>query len=61
MKTYKHISITLFCLLLIGIKCIRVPFRDAYGFGGGIHCMTSDLRRHGDRVNYFPNLDNGGL
>ncbi|XP_052094840.1 glycine amidinotransferase, mitochondrial-like [Mytilus californianus] len=41
----------------LGIKCIRVPFRDVYGFGGGIHCVTSDIRRRGDRKSYFPNFD----
>lgn len=40
----------------MGIKCIRVPFRDVYSFGGGIHCATLDVRRLGERMDYFPNL-----
>ncbi|XP_076100969.1 glycine amidinotransferase, mitochondrial-like [Mytilus galloprovincialis] len=41
----------------LGIKCIRVPYRDSYRFGGTIHCQTLDVRRNGERYNYFPNID----
>ncbi|VDH95463.1 glycine amidinotransferase [Mytilus galloprovincialis] len=41
----------------LGIKCIRVPYRDSYRFGGSIHCQTSDVRRIGECHNYFPNMD----
>ena len=37
----------------IGLKCIKVPFRNAYSFGGGIHCYTSDIRRRGELQSYF--------
>ncbi|XP_076085935.1 glycine amidinotransferase, mitochondrial-like [Mytilus galloprovincialis] len=41
----------------LGIKCIRVPYRDSYRFGGSIHCQTSDVRRIGECHSYFPNMD----
>ncbi|VDI69888.1 glycine amidinotransferase [Mytilus galloprovincialis] len=41
----------------LGIKCIRVPYRDCYRFGGGLHCHTLDVRRRGECYNYFPNMD----
>ncbi|VDI71478.1 glycine amidinotransferase [Mytilus galloprovincialis] len=41
----------------LGIKCIRVPYRDSYIFGGSIHCQTLDVRRNGKRYNYSPNID----
>lgn len=37
----------------IGIQCIKVPFRNAYSFGGGIHCYTCDIRRAGGLQSYF--------
>lgn len=40
----------------LGIKCVRVPYRDAYEFGGGVHCATGDIRRRGECLDYFPNL-----
>lgn len=42
----------------LGIKCVRVPFRDVYEFGGSFHCTTADIRRKGERQDYFPNLSN---
>jgi len=36
-------------------KVIPVPFRDAYAFGGGLHCATADVYREGVCENYFPN------
>ncbi|CAC5406184.1 GATM [Mytilus coruscus] len=41
----------------LSIKCIRVPYRDSYRFGGSIYCQTSDVRRNGECYNYFPNMD----
>ena len=29
--------------------------RDAYAFGGGLHCCTADVYRDGDCEDYFPN------
>ncbi|VDI07567.1 Hypothetical predicted protein, partial [Mytilus galloprovincialis] len=55
-----HTEIRTDCLLFMyisGIKCIRVPYRDSYRFGGSIHCQTSDVRRIGECHNYFPNMD----
>lgn len=38
----------------IGMKCIPVPYKKNYIFGGGLHCTTLDLKRE----NQFP-LDYG--
>ena len=38
-----------------GMNVIDVPFRDAYAFGGGLHCSSADVRRAGVREDYFPN------
>lgn len=37
-----------------GFEVIPVPFRDAYAFGGGLHCATADIYREGDCEDYFP-------
>ena len=37
----------------IGLECIKVPFRNCYAFGGGIHCFTCDIRRRGELESYF--------
>jgi glycine amidinotransferase len=37
-----------------GMEVIPVPFRDAYPFGGGLHCSTADVYREGDCEDYFP-------
>ena len=47
-------------LVLTGteIKSIRagkVDLRDAYAFGGGLHCCTADVYREGKLEDYFPN------
>jgi len=39
----------------LGFEVIPVPFRDAYGFGGGLHCSTTDVYREGNCEDYFPN------
>ena len=39
----------------LGFEVISVPFRDAYPFGGGLHCATTDIYREGDLCDYFPN------
>ncbi len=39
----------------LGFEVIPVPFRDAYPFGGGLHCATYDVYREGDCEDYFPN------
>ena len=38
-----------------GFEVIPVPFRDAYPFGGGLHCCTADVYREGTLEDYFPN------
>lgn len=39
----------------LGFNVIPVPFRDAYPFGGGLHCATADVYREGACLDYFPN------
>ena len=39
----------------LGFEVIPVPFRDAYAFGGGLHCSTADVLREGSCEDYFPN------
>lgn len=39
----------------LGFEVIPVPFRDAYAFGGGLHCSTADVWRDGTCEDYFPN------
>ena len=38
----------------LGMEVIPVPFRDAYPFGGGLHCATADVRRVGSCEDLFP-------
>ena len=38
----------------LGFEVIPVPFRDAYPFGGGLHCATADIYREGTCEDYFP-------
>ena len=34
---------------------VEVDLRDAYAFGGGLHCCTADVYREGVCEDYFPN------
>lgn len=38
----------------LGLEVVPVPFRDAYAFGGGLHCATTDVYREGNCEDYFP-------
>jgi glycine amidinotransferase len=38
----------------LGFEVVPVPFRDAYAFGGGVHCATADVYREGACEDYFP-------
>ena len=38
----------------LGFEVVPVPFRDAYAFGGGLHCATADVYREGSCEDYFP-------
>ena len=38
-----------------GEEVIPVDLRDAYAFGGGLHCCTADVHREGKLKDYFPN------
>ncbi|MDC3131330.1 serine/threonine protein kinase [Pelagibacteraceae bacterium] len=38
-----------------GMEVIPIPFRDAYAFGGSLHCATTDVYRDGECEDYFPN------
>jgi glycine amidinotransferase len=37
----------------LGFEVIPIPFRNAYSFGGSIHCATADVHREGTCVDYF--------
>ena len=39
----------------LGMEVLPIDFRDAYPFGGGIHCATGDVYREGECEDYFPN------
>ena len=39
----------------LGMEVLPVDFREAYGFGGSLHCSTTDVYREGDLQDYFPN------
>ena len=41
----------------LGMEVIPVPFRDAYAFGGGLHCATADVHREGSCEDLFPEPD----
>ena len=34
---------------------VKQDMRDAYPFGGGLHCSTADVYREGECLDYFPN------
>jgi len=36
------------------MNVIPIEFRDAYPFGGGLHCATADVYREGSCQDYFP-------
>ena len=38
-----------------GMEVIEVDLRDAYAFGGGLHCCTADVHCEGSCEDYFPN------
>ena len=38
----------------LGMTVVPVPFRDAYAFGGSLHCATTDVYRQGECEDYFP-------
>ncbi len=40
----------------LGFEVIEVELRDAYAFGGGLHCATADVLREGTCEDYFPCL-----
>ena len=38
----------------LGMEVLPVDFREAYGFGGSLHCSTTDVYREGELQDYFP-------
>ncbi len=40
----------------LGMEVVEVDLRDAYAFGGGLHCSTADVYREGKCEDYFPHL-----
>ncbi len=43
----------------LGMEVLPMPFRDAYPFGGGLHCATADVNRTGSCEDYFPKQSAG--
>lgn len=43
----------------LGFNVIPIDLRDAYAFGGGLHCATADVWREGKCEDYFPNQFSG--
>jgi hypothetical protein len=41
-----------------GIEVIIADFRCKGFWDGGMHCLTCDIRRHGNKKNYFPERPN---
>ena len=37
------------------LNVVEVDLREAYAFGGGLHCSTADVYREGKLEDYFPN------
>jgi len=37
----------------LGFEVLPLAFRDAYPFGGGLHCATADVLREGSCDDYF--------
>jgi glycine amidinotransferase len=37
----------------LGFEVLPLAFRDAYPFGGGLHCATADVLREGSCEDYF--------
>ena len=38
----------------LGMEVVPVELREAYAFGGGLHCCTADVYREGKLKDYFP-------
>ena len=38
----------------LGKEVVEVDLRDAYAFGGGLHCCTADVYRERKKEDYFP-------
>ena len=38
----------------LNFEVVPVPFRDAYPFGGALHCATTDVYRESTQEDYFP-------
>ena len=36
-----------------GVEAVVVPFRHRFFWDGGLHCITNDIYRQGDKENYF--------
>jgi hypothetical protein len=45
----------------LGITAHSVPFRTRTFWDGGMHCITLDIRRAGQKQNYFPERENTKL
>jgi glycine amidinotransferase len=43
-----------------GFSVVPVHLRNAYAFGGGLHCATADVCREGGMEDYFPWQEDDG-
>jgi hypothetical protein len=43
------------------MEAIHIPWRHRYFHDGGLHCLTLDLYREGQMVDYFPERGNVGV
>ncbi|WP_369275974.1 glycine amidinotransferase [Streptomyces sp. R11] len=39
-----------------GFEVLPIPFRNVFEYGGSLHCATWDVRREGNREDYFPHV-----
>ncbi len=39
----------------LGFEVVKIPFRNVYMFGGGLHCTTWDIEREDSNEDFFPN------
>ena len=42
----------------LGMEVVPVELRDAYAFGGGLHCCTADVYREGTLKDYCKTIIN---
>jgi glycine amidinotransferase len=43
-------------LCKLDFEVFTLPFRNVFEYGGSLHCATWDIRRNGNKQDYFPSL-----